>query len=209
VLATNPVGAFRVRFKSEASPLDHALFAVFLWLFRCFLVFAMESMRARPRTWVALLLCGVGGAYATVEGRAAFDRENCVLAATAPHGGVARAERAAVWAHGAYFAVLAAELCTAIHAGGRVMPRRAVWLAAALAAAGAATLFAKVASALIPALAFTVAPAVVFSTAHLLLAAMALAWFGPADSQAYVDLGSGFEPGAEIDVGALSSSPDE
>jgi hypothetical protein len=177
---------------------------LFLWVFRSFLVFGIEAMRPHPRTWLAVLLCGLGGAYASLEGGAAFDRENRVLAADRPSGDVADAEGAVAWAHVAYFTVMAAEL----GAGGCVT-RRAAWFAAALGATAAATAFAEWPWRRGRAFAFTVAPAVVFGAGHLLLTAMALAWFRAADSQAYVDLRETRETGSAIDVGALSSSTDE
>jgi hypothetical protein len=82
VLASNPATYFIPEKGTRARISDHILMAVFIGVFRLFMILGLEMLRSRstsPPNFLTISLGILIGLYATVEAAASYDRETHIM----------------------------------------------------------------------------------------------------------------------------------
>jgi hypothetical protein len=176
VLSSNPLNLF-LSLDSTPRLADAVLMAMFIALYRMFLLVELELLRTRqtaPNTLLLILLGMFFCFYATVDAAALFDRRVQVAQAEAEWPIVLQTETVLIWVHAAYLPISVIYLIVAAIGNDFTSPRRLVFFGGSVLATGLVTGVTQVLFVVNQWFMYSLVPSMLFASVHVTFAAMTL-----------------------------------
>ena len=214
VFASNPLNIF-LPTSSGAKISDHILMAVFIAVFRMFLMVQLELLRSHntaPPTVLTIVLGVFFGFYATVDAAAAYDRQALVIASRTPDAVILPTEKALMFIDCLYIILSTGYLVLAAMMNQGANTRRVGYNGFAVCLTNLVTFITHVYFVLENIEMYSVMPQMLFSSIHVSLAAFSIFLLhcgGGPEYRPVDEKNAGDEQAIMIDIERMSGDEDD